>query len=206
MVRGPPKWLPYGVAIHLHRLGWNVAPPSLACLSMRLKLFCLIRLGGVDIPTLWTRVREAHLDLQASLLPLSRDWLYQSSIAALHDLERQAVLGNIVVRRDGHLVMQARVRELVLSPKLRERMLLQWLSHDGLPLANGQMILQTWLAKRIAWNAEWNSHRCLMRLMGLLSKVARACSLRVANAVLRVVAKGILLTTKQESSCRPSRR
>ena len=196
MVRGPPRWLPYGVAIHLKQWKWNVAPPSLAALSLRLRFFCLIRLGHVDIPTLWQQIHDAHMSMEACLLPRSREWMHQSSVAALHDLERLACLGNLVVRENGILVMRSRLRAVIASPKPREKLMMQWLSSDGLPYANGKMILQTWLAKRIAWNREWDTHRFLLRFCELLPRVAKLCPLKVANAVLRVISHGIVLVTK----------
>ena len=197
LVRGPPKWLPYGVAIHMRQWGWKVAPPSLDALSCRLKLFCLIRLGHVNFPALWQRMYDAHLDLEASLLPISRDWMFRSSVAALHDLERLAVLGNLVARDDDRLVMRSRLREVIPKPKAREKLLLAWLSSDSMPLAHGREALNAWLARRIAWNSEWDSHRMLVRLTTLLVRVAKLSPLRHTNAVLRIITQGIVLNTKE---------
>ena len=201
LVKGLSNWLPYATAVHLRQLGWKVAPPSLSGLSMRLRLFTLIRLGHLDLPSLWAQMREEHLHDDARLLSLSSAWLEHSSIASLLDIERRAILGNLVVRRRGQLVVRSRLREVMHTRVAMEKLLYQWLSDQGNPLADGRGIIQTWLARRITWNTEWDSNRCLLRIMALLVRTSRLCPLRVANAVLRVVARGIVLATREGGEC-----
>ena len=205
--RGPRNCLPYGVAVHLRQLGWKTAPPSLSGFSMRLKLFTLIRLGHVDLPSLWHNMREAHLHLDAALLPLSKMWLEQSAVAALMEVERRAILGNLVNRRDGSLLPRTCLREVLYSHAAREKLLYTWLSAHGNPLADGQEIIRSWLARRIAWHPMWDSNRNMLRILGLLSRVVRLCPLKAANAFLRLVANGVVLSTRNpgEITCILSR-
>ena len=202
MAKGPSNWLPHGVAVHLRQLGWKIAPPSLLGLSMRLKLFTLVRLGDVDLPSLWQRAHDAHHDMEAYLLPLSKDWLDNSAITALLDVERRAILGNLVTRRDGVLRVRTCLREGLQTRSARDKLLYTWLALQGNPLADGQGIIYSWLSRRIAWNSAWDSHRSMLRVLALLRRVMRLCPLRVANAVLRLVARGVVLTTRAQDECR----
>ena len=158
MAKGPSNWLPHGVAVHLRQLGWKIAPPSLLGLSMRLKLFTLVRLGEVDLPSLWQRAHDAHHDMDAYLLALSKDWLDNSAIIALLDVERKAILGNLVTRRDGVLRVRTCLREVLQTRSARDKLLYNWLALQGNPLADGQGIIYSWHSRRIAWNSAWDSH------------------------------------------------
>ena len=193
--------------MHLRQIGWKVSPPSLAALSLRLKLFTLVRLGHVDLPSIWHRMHQAHLDLSAYLLPLSRAWLEHSAVVALLEAERKATLGNLVSRRAGVLHVRSSLREVMQTRSARDKLLYAWLSQHGNPLADGRMIIQSWLSRRIAWNSDWDSHRCMLRVLGLLQRVMKLCPLRVANAVLRLVARGVVLSSRElgERACILSR-
>ena len=195
LVKGPPGWLPYHVAVHLPRMNWKLAPPHAKALATKLQLRQLLRLSHCDIPALCGEIREAHLVDTACLLPLTRPWLKSSSLICLEEVERLAVLGNLVKRTRGTLQAHSLIRHLSCkqSSSKARRIIEDWLRSG--PLSDGGRVLRAWLSGRTRRNPDWSSYAGLSLLERLLSSIFRDSPPRHANAVLRLATKEIVLTT-----------
>ena len=203
LVKGPPGWLPYHIAVHLPVLQWKHAPPHAFALSMKLQLQLLVRLSGLDVPAMYGEVCDAHLHDDACLLPLTKQWAMNSSLASLTEVERRATLGNLCSRRNGVLLLRSQLRILSSRPQSTQarRILYDWLVKQG-PLGGGDQVIRVWLAGRTRWNSDWDSYAGLARLMRLLSAVFKLCPPRHSNAVLRLATRGIVMTTiDDETRC-----
>ena len=204
LITGPRGWMNPDIAQVLGHLGWPSSVPSvpsLADLSLKLRLGVISRSGRLDILQVFNNACDHIFHLDAPLVPFLGSWVKGGALAALAKAAMDAeTLGILSVSYKQVIRFRSPFRG-VLGTRGFSSMVAKHLRQQReaalLPT------LHAWFAKRLALHGgAWTSHVAMLTVLRNLRRVRTRCAPRIMNVLIRCLTSGVSLETSFQHSGR----
>ena len=164
LMKGPPGWLTWDIAICLGEFGWRFPPLSVRELGVRLQLSLLLRMSSHPFARRYGHIKQAVFNDDAPLMPFLWGWAMNGAYGCLNATLEQGVLHNfLAITPSGCVRVRSAIRDTKMNKKAFTSNVRQWMSLPGEPLALSNHAVMAWLRRRVirVWGPQLDSYHSL---------------------------------------------